>query len=337
MHAWWFLFVLLWGAASALAQEVSPLLVKRANSGQTRLASSLLAVRELVAREGMATLRALSLPGLRRATADTLEVYLHVTALTPATLAALHREGVQVYRTSSRFGLVYAAVPWAALEAVAALPFVRWLRLPVYAVRRTGSVTSRGDEVMGVQALRAQLGVDGSGVRVGIISDSLTRFQEAVASGDLPADLLVLEPGDPRDSNEGRAMAEIVHDLAPGATLLFHSGFPTSLDMIAAVEALVAAGADIIVDDVGFLDEPVFEDGPVAQAVQQAVAQGVLYVTAAGNSADRHYQGPYQEFNPHDGDPEVNLHDFGGGDPTLAVDPRRGRLAGGGAPVAQPL
>jgi len=80
----------------------------------------------------------------------------------------------------------------------------------------------------------------------------------------------------------------------------------------------------VIVDDIGFFNEPVFEEGPVAQAVRQAISQGVVYVTTAGNDAERHYQGLFKEFDPNDGNPRMNLHDFGGGDPTLKmlIDPR---------------
>jgi hypothetical protein len=55
---------------------------------------------------------------------------------------------------------------------------------------------------------------------------------------------------EPDANDEGRALAEIIHDLAPGATLLFRTGFPTSLDFIAAVRELTEAGAQIIVDDI---------------------------------------------------------------------------------------
>jgi subtilisin family serine protease len=166
------------------------------------------------------------------------------------------------------------------------------------------------------------MGVDGRGVRIGIISDSLINLQASVDSGDLPSDLIIVDGQDgstvPDTVDEGRAMAEIIHDLAPGATLLFHSGIPTSLDMIAAIRALTAADADIIVDDLGFI-EPVFEDGPVAQAVQEAIDHGVVYVTAAGNDAMRHYQALYGELDPNGNKPVVNLHGCGGADTTMAI------------------
>ena len=197
-----------------------------------------------------------------------------------------------------------------------------WIGLLPRAFRRQGSVTSAGDGALGAAALRASLDVDGSGVMIGVISDGLVNLQDSVDAGDLPDDVQIVNGrnGDAEDnSDEGRAMAEIIHDLAPGAKLLFHTGFPSSLDMIEAIEALTAAGAHVIVDDLGFFNEPVFEDGPVAQAVEAAAAQGVVYVTAAGNSALNNYHAMYQEYNPHDGQAFLNEHDFGGGDRAMAI------------------
>ena len=96
--------------------------------------------------------------------------------------------------------------------------------------------------------------------------------------------------------------------------------------MIEAIESLTDAGAHVIVDDLGFLSEPAFEDGPVAQAVAQAVNRGVVYVTAAGNSALNHYQAMYRELNPNDGVTNRNDHDFGDGDGTMAITIEPGGL-----------
>ena len=43
------------------------------------------------------------------------------------------------------------------------------------------------------------------------------------------------------------------------------------------------AGAEVIVDDVGYFEEPFFQDGPVAVAVDKVTAEGVTYLSAAGN------------------------------------------------------
>ena len=88
---------------------------------------------------------------------------------------------------------------------------------------------------------------------------------------------------------------EIVHDLAPGAELLFCAP-ATGLDMVACINFLAGA-VDVIVDDLFTIGEPNFEDGMVADAAAAAVAAGVVYVSSAGNEARRHYQGMFLDSN----------------------------------------
>jgi subtilisin family serine protease len=221
------------------------------------------------------------------------------------------------------FGMSHVKIDYRGLEALAASDCVHHIGLPRYAHLRVGSVTSAGDIAMRAEEMRTGFGVDGSDIRIGIISDSLSHLSASVATGDLPPDVIIVNGQDGRHISgaidEGRAMAELIHDLAPGATLLFHTGVPSSLQMIAAIRALTAAGAHIIVDDLGFLQEPFFEDGPVAQAVQEAIDAGVLYVTAVGNDAEANYSGTFQELDADDDTPQNHVHDFGGGDGTMGV------------------
>ena len=54
---------------------------------------------------------------------------------------------------------------------------------------------------------------------------------------------------------------------------------------------LVAQGVDVIADDIFYLDEPMFQDGVVAQAVDAAKAAGVTYLASAGNRARQSWEG----------------------------------------------
>jgi hypothetical protein len=91
-------------------------------------------------------------------------------------------------------------------------------------------------------------------------------------------------------SDEGRAMMQIVHDIAPGASLAFYTAFNSAQDFANGILQLAAAGCKVICDDVSYFDEPFFQNGVVAQAIQTVEAQGVTYVTAAGNDANNGYQ-----------------------------------------------
>jgi hypothetical protein len=95
--------------------------------------------------------------------------------------------------------------------------------------------------------------------------------------------------------DEGRAMMQIIHDVAPGAGLAFHSAENSEADFAAGIVALAApvassgGGANVIVDDVGYFDEPFFQDGIVAQAIDSVVTQGVAYFSSAGNNGTLAY------------------------------------------------
>ena len=84
-------------------------------------------------------------------------------------------------------------------------------------------------------------------------------------------------------TGEGTAMLEIVHRLAPGAQLYFATANPSDAQFATNILALQQAGCNIIVDDVGYFDEPPFQDGPIAQAVDTVSAAGAFYFSAAGN------------------------------------------------------
>src|SRR5215475_15709568 len=83
-----------------------------------------------------------------------------------------------------------------------------------------GAVTSEGDVTHAAAAARARFRVSGIGVKIGVLSDGVDSLAASIASGDLPADTEVL-PGQAGVGDEGTAMLEIVHDLAPKASLAF--------------------------------------------------------------------------------------------------------------------
>jgi hypothetical protein len=83
--------------------------------------------------------------------------------------------------------------------------------------------------------------------------------------------------------DEGRAMLQIVYAVAPGASLAFYTAENSEADFAYGIGALAAAGAKVIADDVGYFDEPFYQDGLIAGAIDNAEAAGVAYFSAAGN------------------------------------------------------
>ena len=132
---------------------------------------------------------------------------------------------------------------------------------------------SEGDLTHGAAEARGFFGTTGAGVKVGVISDGVASLAALQASGDLP-DVQVL-PGQAGSGNEGSAMLEIVHDLAPEADLAFATANPNEAQLAQNILDLAAAGCNVIVDDVIYLDESPFQDGPVAQAVNSAASAGI--------------------------------------------------------------
>lgn len=103
----------------------------------------------------------------------------------------------------------------------------------------------------------------------------------------------VIAEGDNPGIDEGRAMMQLVHDVAPDASLSFHSAFNGLADFAQGILDLAADGADVIVDDIIYFAEPMFQDGIIAQAVDTVVGQGIPYFSSAGNSARKSYESPF--------------------------------------------
>lgn len=171
--------------------------------------------------------------------------------------------------------------------------------IAVTAAASAPPVDDNSDQAVNGDLARSQFGVTGAGIKVGILSDSFDVLGGAaadVAAGDLPADVQVLEEGPAGSHDEGRAMAELVHQIAPDAEIAFTTATNGEADFAAGISALVADGCQVIVDDVAYLDEPFFQQGgAIDAAVQQAVADGVSYFTAAGNEGNDYIQ---QDFVP---------------------------------------
>jgi hypothetical protein len=196
--------------------------------------------------------------------------------------------------------IVSGLLPINTIENVAALKEVNFFR-PAMWTTQIGLTTSQGDESMLSDKVRTLTGYDGTGVTVGVLSDSYDYLGTAsndVTSGDLPGfsnpfgfttPVNVLQ--DDGTSDEGRGMLQIVHDVAPGAALVFatanggQANFTNNIDLLR-----TSAGADIIVDDVIYFAEPMFQDGIIAQSVDDAFKAGVPYFSSAGNNGQESYE-----------------------------------------------
>jgi Subtilase family/RTX calcium-binding nonapeptide repeat (4 copies) len=241
-----------------------------------------------------------------------------------------------------------------------------------------GSVISQGDAAMQADIARQQFGVDGTGVKVGVIASSFNVLgsdqaksllggivgsdnpalanlgaDQSIASGDLPRNIEVLRepqfeasivldqllgqlPDEQKNQlknlppeklqqqlsrftgpvDEGRAMMELIHDVAPGADLAFHTG-ASRVELAEGIRNLATAGSNVIVDDIGFSSEPFFQDGIVAQAANEAAAKGISYFSSSGNNERDAYDSAFNPSGQKDAMTGGELHDF---DPGPGVD-----------------
>jgi hypothetical protein len=199
-----------------------------------------------------------------------------------------------------------------------------------------GTNTSQGDRSHRADEVRDTYGYQGEGIRIGVISDSygvsVSGVANDIATGNLPG------VGNPygnvtpvtvvqdyaSGTDEGRAMLHIVHDVAPKAQLFFataniggQAGFAANI-----LTLRNTYNCDIIIDDIFYFAEAVFQDGTVAAAVNTVTAGGCLFFSSAGNSGSvlRNTSGVFEgDFNDagsltfnHPGGVKVgSVHNFG--------------------------
>jgi hypothetical protein len=236
-----------------------------------------------------------------------------------AALVSLGLEGAALYKNS-----VGGWLPVDQIEAASARSELVLMRAAL--PRTRAAVATQGDFVQRSSAARASLpNLTGAGVTVGVVSDSFACFDvyeqpgsgvpasgfsgyasngftasyaTDQSTGALPAGVNVVKeanclnygaPLQPPFSDEGRAMLQIVHVVAPGAGLSFY-GPATETDMAAGILALQASGANVIADDLSFADDPFYQDGIISQAIDVVAAKGAAYFSAGGNDADASYE-----------------------------------------------
>lgn len=226
------------------------------------------------------------------------KVRINIRTNAPVTqdlLQKIQAYGAKVLIALPDYQAIQVLAPLDQIESLASLSEVRSIRPYLKPTTGAGLVRSEGDIAQGAGLARATYKVNGTGVKVGVLSDSYNYLGGAatdITNDDLPSQGVTLAgSGDLNGllarlvdaSDEGRAMLQIIHDLAPGAKLYFATAFKSEADFARNIRALGSAGCNIIVDDVVYTDEPVFQDGTVAQAVNDVTANGALYFSAAFN------------------------------------------------------
>jgi len=251
--------------------------------------------------------------------------------------AELIRLGAKIVTTATgparrgrpAYGVFHAAVPHDRLDAAAALDWVAAITPPDYAYtddHPTNPTNSQGVALHNADDVQSR-GINGAGVNVGVISNGVP----SLAASDLPA-VTVNNTGCAAGTggcDEGTAMLEIVHDMAPGAGLFFDAGAGGGVaGHVGAQNWLAGAGrANVITEDSAFDGEPAFQYGLAASNGDTIAANGVAMHSSAGNLGNSHTarmaatgggQGPDGGTGPCGGsEPDNGVAIAGGGDNTF--------------------
>lgn len=189
---------------------------------------------------------------------------------------------------------------------------------------KAGAVMTEGAKTMKADLVAAGFpSIRGGDVKIGVLSDSYDKSSatiqyapEDVLAAELPSDVqVVLENFIGLKTDEGRAMLQIIHDIAPDAKLAFRTGFISAGDFANGIRQLANSSlpggkCNVIVDDISYITEPYYKDGVISKAVDEVVANGVTYITSAGNFGSRSFENTFMATSPVTGiigDP----HNFG--------------------------
>lgn len=275
-----------------------------------------------------------------------------------------------------RAGIIEAYVPVDALADLARAKGISSVQACIRPTTNVGSVTQQGV----VQHRVDQIAQDGAGITIGILSDSYNTAQnfvvgnpgppptprpltireaQDIASGDLPGagnpngntqPVVVLKDlgtfPNINATDEGRGMAQIIHDMAPKARLGYATAFDGDVAFANNIRALAGVrtvpnarpdfAAQVIVDDVQYFSEGMFADTVIAQAVDDVAALGVSYFSSAGNTPPT--QGYASDFrlvpNNAAATAGTNLN-FSGVDPNLYAGGFQNFRSDGGQDIAQ--
>ena len=149
--------------------------------------------------------------------ADDGRVLVDIRAdVTPEVLGRIRELGGTVVNSVPQYQAIRALLPLPSVERLAALDAIRTIRTADEAVTRKDD-TSEGDAAHRASQARRTHAVDGTGIGIGVLSNGVRTLADRQRSGDVPADVTVL-PGQEGVGDEGTALLEIVHDLAPICT-----------------------------------------------------------------------------------------------------------------------
>ncbi len=241
-------------------------------------------------------------------------------------LETIYHQGGKIVNSFTKYNTIRAYLPLKSVEILAQREDIFFIgvanegqsyRLPTPPLIRNSNI-SEGDITHNTALVRKKYAVNGTGIKVGVLSDSTKHVANSIANGELSNVTVLQNPINVSESlGEGTTMLEIIHDIAPGAELYFATALGGEANFAHNIQALHNAGCNVFVDDYSYPTESPFQDGIISHTIKKVVTAGALYFSAAGNSGNKtHGNSSVWEgnFNPFKVvSPLGYLHDFGQG------------------------
>ncbi|MFA5056367.1 MAG: S8 family serine peptidase [Dehalococcoidia bacterium] len=209
--------------------------------------------------------------------------------------------------------LIQVRVPITALNDIAKSPYIDFVQSPL-----TPTITETTIESMGLINATAWngAGYDGTGISIGVLDMGFKNYSTLLGT-DLPssiADTWWSPTIGYNESEHGTACAEVIHDIAPNASLYFAT-CNTSVEWGNAIDWFISKDVDIISCSLIWLNGgPGDGTGTICDAVSDAADNGILWVNSAGNYAEGHWMGEWS-------DPDSSrMHNFSVNDESNAIN-----------------
>lgn len=258
---------------------------------------------------------------------ELLQVQVSSTAqLLHSAVELIHKAGGQVSSISGIKNSLQAWVPISSLQQLVAAEAINYIQRPTQLVLfedvKVGASTTDAVNIVNASAWHSN-NYKGQGVKVAIIDGGFTGYTSLLGS-DLPASVVAMNFVDFESQSQvdgssahGTACAEIVHDMAPEASLYLVK-IATDLDLEEAVNWLITQQVDVISTSLGWYNiSPGDGTGYFSDLVQLANNAGIFWTTAASNDREAHWGGLFSDsdddgYHQFNGVQEVNFFGPGG-------------------------
>ena len=259
---------------------------------------------------------------------DTITVYLISEPGAIIDETSLQAYGAKVIKRATNVAKVRAPINM--LKTIAdTVEGVSFIKLPDRPIPT--AIQSQGVGLTGASSYHST-GYTGTGVKVAVIDTGFAGLSSAISNSELPNTVVMVDCTGPEcvstdfpseTEHHGTAVAEIVHDMAPGATLYLIK-VADSLDDIDAKNYCIHNGIKIINQSGGYYNTNFYSgecyySNPVCTA-NDAYRHGILWVTSAGNEANSHYEATFRDSN------NSGWHNVSADDETINITTSKGNI-----------